>query len=99
MTIEDRGIRVEGPFRTGIKCDESDFGELIERPCIVPMPRLSAPKRNLIGKQSTQIPGYVLCNFFGIQTNLANLPIGRYIKSAKIESVFTKVFLFIHFHL
>ena len=35
------GTRIEGPFRTGIKCDESDFGDLIERHGIVPMPRLS----------------------------------------------------------
>ena len=33
--------RIEGPFRTGIKCNESDFGDLIERQGIVPMPRLS----------------------------------------------------------
>ena len=36
------GTRIEGPFRTGIKCDENDFAELIEREGIVPMPRLSA---------------------------------------------------------
>ena len=36
------GTRVEGPFRTGIKCTEEDFAELIEREGIVPMPRLSA---------------------------------------------------------
>ena len=35
------GTRIEGPFRTGIKCNESDFGDLIERQGIVPMPRLS----------------------------------------------------------
>ena len=35
------GTRIEGPFRTGIKCDESDFADLIEREGIVPMPRLS----------------------------------------------------------
>jgi predicted DNA-binding protein (MmcQ/YjbR family) len=35
------GTRIEGPFRTGIKCNESDFSNLIERQGIVPMPRLS----------------------------------------------------------
>jgi len=35
------GTRIEGPFRTGIKCEESDFGNLIEREGIAPMPRLS----------------------------------------------------------
>lgn len=35
------GTRIEGPFRTGIKCDESDFADLTEREGIVPMPRLS----------------------------------------------------------
>ena len=35
------GTRIEGDFRTGIKCDESDFAFLIERAGIVPMPRLS----------------------------------------------------------
>jgi predicted DNA-binding protein (MmcQ/YjbR family) len=35
------GTRIEGPFRTGIKCNESDFADLIERQGIVPMPRLS----------------------------------------------------------
>ena len=36
------GTRIEGDFRTGIKCDESDFAILTERDGIVPMPRLSA---------------------------------------------------------
>jgi predicted DNA-binding protein (MmcQ/YjbR family) len=36
------GTRIEGPFRTGIKCDENDFADLTEREGIVPMPRLSA---------------------------------------------------------
>jgi predicted DNA-binding protein (MmcQ/YjbR family) len=36
------GTRLEGEFRTGIKCDESDFAFLIEREGIVPMPRLSS---------------------------------------------------------
>ena len=35
------GTRMEGPFRTGIKCNASDFAELIEREGIVPMPRLA----------------------------------------------------------
>lgn len=35
------GTRIEGAFRTGIKCLESDFADLIEREGIVPMPRLS----------------------------------------------------------
>lgn len=35
------GTRMEVPFRTGIKCTESDFGDLIEGQGIVPMPRLS----------------------------------------------------------
>ena len=35
------GTRIEGPFKTGIKCSESDFADLIEREGIVPMPRLS----------------------------------------------------------
>ena len=35
------GTRIEGPFRTGIKCEESDFEYLIEREGIMPMPRLS----------------------------------------------------------
>jgi predicted DNA-binding protein (MmcQ/YjbR family) len=35
------GTRIEGPFRTGIKCYGSDYDELIEREGIVPMPRLS----------------------------------------------------------
>jgi predicted DNA-binding protein (MmcQ/YjbR family) len=35
------GTRIQGQFRTGIKCDETDFGDLIEREGIVPMPRLS----------------------------------------------------------
>jgi predicted DNA-binding protein (MmcQ/YjbR family) len=35
------GTRIKGPFRTGIKCNESDFADLIERQGIVPMPRLS----------------------------------------------------------
>ena len=35
------GTRVEGPFRTGIKCEESEYAALIERNGIVPMPRLS----------------------------------------------------------
>ena len=35
------GTRAEGPFRTGIKCNESDFADLVERDGIVPMPRLS----------------------------------------------------------
>jgi predicted DNA-binding protein (MmcQ/YjbR family) len=35
------GTRIEGPFRTGIKCEPSDFEVLIEREGIVPMPRLS----------------------------------------------------------
>lgn len=34
------GTRIEGPFRTGIKCNESDFNDLTERQGIVPMPRL-----------------------------------------------------------
>jgi predicted DNA-binding protein (MmcQ/YjbR family) len=36
------GTRVTGNFRTGIKCEESDFADLTERDGIVPMPRLSA---------------------------------------------------------
>ena len=35
------GTRIEGPFRTGIKCAEETFAELIERDGVVPMPRLS----------------------------------------------------------
>jgi len=35
------GTRITGPFRTGIKCDENSFSELVEREGIVPMPRLS----------------------------------------------------------
>jgi predicted DNA-binding protein (MmcQ/YjbR family) len=35
------GTRIEGPFRTGIKCSEEDFTALTERIGIVPMPRLS----------------------------------------------------------
>ena len=35
------GTRIEGPFRTGIKCDENDFAVLTERQGIVPMPGLS----------------------------------------------------------
>jgi predicted DNA-binding protein (MmcQ/YjbR family) len=35
------GTRIEGPFRTGIKCTEDDFAELTERDGIVAMPRLS----------------------------------------------------------
>jgi len=35
------GTRIDGPFRTGIKCEESDFADLVERESIVPMPRLS----------------------------------------------------------
>jgi predicted DNA-binding protein (MmcQ/YjbR family) len=35
------GTRIEGDFRTGIKCNESDFAFLIEREGIAPMPRLS----------------------------------------------------------
>jgi predicted DNA-binding protein (MmcQ/YjbR family) len=35
------GTRITGSFRTGIKCGEFDFGELIERDGIVAMPRLS----------------------------------------------------------
>ncbi|HMC86567.1 MAG TPA: MmcQ/YjbR family DNA-binding protein [Chitinophagaceae bacterium] len=35
------GTRIEGAFRTGIKCTEENFAELIERDGIVPMPRLS----------------------------------------------------------
>ena len=35
------GTRIEGKFRTGIKCNDSDFSELTEREGIVPMPRLS----------------------------------------------------------
>ncbi len=35
------GTRIEGAFRTGIKCNASDFADLIEREGIVPMPRLS----------------------------------------------------------
>jgi hypothetical protein len=33
------GTRIDGPFRTGIKCEESDFGDLIERQGIVSIPR------------------------------------------------------------
>lgn len=33
---------IEGPFRTGIKCNASDFAELVERQGIVLMPRLAA---------------------------------------------------------
>jgi predicted DNA-binding protein (MmcQ/YjbR family) len=36
------GTRIEGPFRTGIKCTEAVFAALTEREGIVPMPRLSA---------------------------------------------------------
>lgn len=36
------GTRIEGAFRTGIKCTEEDYAELVERDGIVPMPRLSA---------------------------------------------------------
>ena len=35
------GTRISGPFRTGIKCDESDYDLLVELDGIVPMPRLS----------------------------------------------------------
>ncbi len=35
------GTRIEGQFKTGIKCDEFDFGYLVERQGIAPMPRLS----------------------------------------------------------
>ena len=35
------GTRISGPFRTGIKCDETDYDILVERDGIVPMPRLS----------------------------------------------------------
>src|ERR1700704_797114 len=35
------GTRIEGPFRTGIKCNETDFVILCDRDGIVPMPRLS----------------------------------------------------------
>lgn len=34
------GTRINGPFRTGIKCNEASFNELVEREGIVPMPRL-----------------------------------------------------------
>ena len=34
------GTRIEGPFRTGLKCSDSDFADLVEREGIVPMPRL-----------------------------------------------------------
>ncbi len=44
------GTRIEGPFRTGIKCDESDFANLVERENIVPIPRLSATCWIRIGK-------------------------------------------------
>ncbi len=36
------GTRMEGPFRTGIKCTAEEFAELVERQGIVPMPGLSA---------------------------------------------------------
>ena len=35
------GTRMNGPFRTGIKCCEEDFALLVERDGIVPMPRLA----------------------------------------------------------
>lgn len=35
------GTRIEGPFRTGIKCNAEDFALLTERDGVVPMPRLS----------------------------------------------------------
>jgi predicted DNA-binding protein (MmcQ/YjbR family) len=35
------GTRIKGDFRTGIKCEESDYADLIEKDGIVPMPRLS----------------------------------------------------------
>ena len=35
------GTRIEGPFRTGIKCTEETFADIIERDGVVPMPRLS----------------------------------------------------------
>ena len=36
------GTRIEGTFRTGIKCTEADFSELTEREGIIAMPRLYA---------------------------------------------------------
>jgi len=36
------GTRIEGPFRTGIKCSDEDFAAFNERDGVVPMPRLSA---------------------------------------------------------
>ncbi len=35
------GTRLQGPFRTGIKCAPELFAELTEREGIVPMPRLT----------------------------------------------------------
>ena len=46
------GTRTEGPFRTGLKCDESDFIDLIERQAIVPMPRLMTTYWIRIEKES-----------------------------------------------
>ena len=35
------GTRLQGPFRTGIKCTPEIFAQLTEREGIVPMPRLA----------------------------------------------------------
>ncbi len=35
------GTRIQGPFRTGVKCNQEDFAALTEKEGIVPMPRLS----------------------------------------------------------
>ncbi len=35
------GTRLQGPFRTGIRCSPELFAELAEREGIVPMPRLA----------------------------------------------------------
>jgi predicted DNA-binding protein (MmcQ/YjbR family) len=47
------GTRIEGPFRTGIKCSEEDFAHLIEREGIVPLPRLSVTYWIRIEKATT----------------------------------------------
>ena len=46
------GTRIDGPFRTGIKCSNDDFVALTEREGIEPMPRLSVTGWVRIGKAS-----------------------------------------------
>src|SRR5664279_5155125 len=51
------------------------------------------------GWQQLPFSRYTLCNFFGVQTDLAELACRRNIETAEIESVFPEIFLFVRLHI